>query len=301
MSRPLVSIALPVYNGADYVTDCIEGVLAQSYANLELVIADAASTDSTEEICRRFAEGDARVRYARAPTYRGVTENYQAALEAAQGDYVCFVAADDAIHPTFVETCMEAHLANSPLALVFATTAEIPKSWRRDSGVAADSSYDDDTLELTSPRPAARLTELIRQLHACNAFNGVHRAETIRAALPFGAYQGWDRVTLAQIVLRGRCLQLPERLQYRRVHAEQASKALYGERAERLFNRKLPKLAYLESINLFLKYLGAVLSAPLGPLEKAHCLGVVAIRMPLVRRFYFADEWRLFRARRAAR
>lgn len=299
MSRPLVSVALPVYNGAEYVDGCIAGVRAQTYENLELVIADAGSTDATGEICRRHADADDRVTYQRASTYRGVHENYQAALEAASGDFVCFVAADDAIDERFIERCMDAHRAEGDLALVFATTAEIPESWRPGSGIPADTSYEDDRLELGSTSPAARLRELIRHLHACNAFNGVHRAEVIRATLPFGGHQGWDRVTLAQIVLRGRCHQLPEHLQYRRVHAAQVSKGLYGARAERLFNRKLPEIAYLESVNLFFKYVRAVVTAPLSAIDKARCLGVVLVRWPLVRRFYIAEEWRLFRARRA--
>ena len=301
MSSPLVSVALPVYNGADYVRSCIDGVLSQTYSNIELVIADAGSSDETEQICRDYAARDPRVSYERASSYRGVTENYQAALERTGGDYVCFVAADDAIDERFVEECMSAHLANGTYALVFATTAEIPESWQPNSGLAADETYDDDTLELTSPQASERLTHLIRQLHACNAFNGVHHGDTLRATLPFGAHQGWDRVTLAQIVLRGPCLQLPVHLQYRRVHGAQVSKGLYGERAERLFNRQLPEIAYIESINLFFKYMRAVSSAPLGLVDKLRCLSVVLVRWPLVRRFYVADEWRQFWARRRSR
>ncbi len=300
-SRPFVSVALPVYNGANYLASSVEAVLSQTHTNLELVIADAGSTDETEELCRRYAEADQRVSYTRASAYRGVTENYQAALEATSGDYVCFVAADDAIEPSFVEECVDAHLADGDLALVFATTAEIAQAWRPGSEDGIDNSYEDDRLELTSRSPSERLTELIRHLHACNAFNGVYRASTIRDTLPFGAFQGWDRVTLAAIVTRGRCLQLPARLQYRRVHDEQVSKGLYGERAERLFNRKLPEIAYLESIHLLFKHFATVVHAPLSILDTMRCLGVVAVRWPLVRRFYWSDEWRLFRERRAAR
>ena len=69
MSRPsrspLVSIALPVYNGADTVAPVVESVLAQTHADLELVISDNASTDGTEEICRQFARDDRRVVYQR--------------------------------------------------------------------------------------------------------------------------------------------------------------------------------------------------------------------------------------------
>lgn len=297
--EPLVSVALPVYNGADYLATSIDAVLAQTYANIELVIADAGSTDDTEQLCRRRANTDPRVRYTRAESYRGITENYQAALEATRGDYVCFVAADDAIASTFIEECMEAHDADGDLVLVFSSTAAIAEDWNQASEAGIDVAYDDDTLDLVSASPSARLTELIRHLHACNAFNGVYRASTIRSTLPFGAFQGWDRVTLAAVVTRGRALQLSDKLQYRRVHNEQVSKGLYGNRADRLFNRTLPSIAYFESINLFFKHIGTVLQAPLSPLDKARCLGVVALRWPLVRRFYWGMEWRSFRERRS--
>ena len=51
----LVSIALPVYNGGPGLARVVESVLAQTHADLELVISDNASTDETQEICRRFA------------------------------------------------------------------------------------------------------------------------------------------------------------------------------------------------------------------------------------------------------
>ena len=57
---PRVSVGLPVYNGADHVAEAIESVLSQTYRDLELVICDNASTDRTQEICRRLAERAAR-------------------------------------------------------------------------------------------------------------------------------------------------------------------------------------------------------------------------------------------------
>jgi glycosyltransferase involved in cell wall biosynthesis len=299
--EPLVSVALPVYNGSAYISASIEAVLAQTYANIELTIVDAGSTDQTEEICARYAEADARVTYSRAESYRGLSENHQAGLASCRGDYMCFVAADDAIAPTFVQECMDAHTADGNLVLVFATTAGITADWRADSCTNVDEDYADDTLELTFPRPSDRLTDLIRQLHMCNAFGGVYRTAVIRDTLPFEAFQGWDRVTLAAVVLRGRCLQLPARLQYRRVHHEQASKALHGARADKLFNRKLPEIAYLESVNLFFKQASVVIGAPLSPVDSVRCMLALIVRWPIVRRFFWAEEWRLFRERRAAR
>jgi len=65
--RPLVSIGLPVFNGEAYLDEAIRSVLAQSLADLELVISDNASTDRTAEICRDWAATDRRIRYFRNP------------------------------------------------------------------------------------------------------------------------------------------------------------------------------------------------------------------------------------------
>ena len=59
------SIGLPVYNGEQFLAQAIESVLAQTLGDFELVISDNASTDATEDICRRYAARDARVRYHR--------------------------------------------------------------------------------------------------------------------------------------------------------------------------------------------------------------------------------------------
>jgi glycosyltransferase involved in cell wall biosynthesis len=79
---PCVTVAPPVYNGERYVAGAIEGLLGQTFTDLELVISDHASTDGTEAICRSFAERDPRVRYLRHPGNRGLVWNHRLALIA---------------------------------------------------------------------------------------------------------------------------------------------------------------------------------------------------------------------------
>jgi glycosyltransferase involved in cell wall biosynthesis len=63
MGTPRVSVGLPVRNGGDYLRGALDSLLAQTLADFERVIADTASTDNTEAICREFAALDDRVRY----------------------------------------------------------------------------------------------------------------------------------------------------------------------------------------------------------------------------------------------
>ena len=61
-SQPLVSIVTPVYNEAEYLAECIESVLAQSYQNWEYTIVDNCSKDGSAEIARHYAGKDRRIR-----------------------------------------------------------------------------------------------------------------------------------------------------------------------------------------------------------------------------------------------
>ena len=79
--KPRASIAVPVYNGDNYVEYALQTALAQTYADFEIVISDNASTDRTEEICRRFVESDSRVHYYRSEVNRGVYWNFRRGLE----------------------------------------------------------------------------------------------------------------------------------------------------------------------------------------------------------------------------
>ena len=75
-AAPRVSIGLPVFNGERYLARAIDSILAQDYADFELIVSDNASTDRTAEICRDHAERDPSVRYVRNARNLGAGPNY---------------------------------------------------------------------------------------------------------------------------------------------------------------------------------------------------------------------------------
>lgn len=91
----MVSIGMPVFNGEQFVERAIEAILGQTYPYFELIISDNASTDRTEEICRRFVEMDSRIRYVRQSYNIGPAANFRFVLEAANHDRFIWAAADD--------------------------------------------------------------------------------------------------------------------------------------------------------------------------------------------------------------
>lgn len=92
---PRASIGIPVFNGATTVGRAIESVLAQSMADLELLVSDNASTDSTEAICRGYAARDPRLRYIRQPRSISALDNFRFVLDGARAPYFMWLAADD--------------------------------------------------------------------------------------------------------------------------------------------------------------------------------------------------------------
>ncbi len=137
------------------------------------------------------------------------------------------------------------------LVHVCATAQGIDSLWHRDAPTPLLAGYRDDRLTLLDPSPSARLRNLIRQLRQCNAFMGFYRTDLLRSLLPLEPAPGFDRVLLAQVVLHGRSEQLKRLLYYRRMHPTQTSRHMTEAATQRIFNRPLPTVAYLESVNLF--------------------------------------------------
>ena len=114
MRAPLVSVLIPVYNGEPYLVECIESILAQDFADYELLISDDGSTDGSPAIIRRYAERDGRVRWWRNPKNLGIGGNFNACLKAARGEYIKYVLQDDKLLDPSVLRRMVATLEGDP-------------------------------------------------------------------------------------------------------------------------------------------------------------------------------------------
>ena len=97
MNQPLVSVCIGTFNRADLIRECLDSVAAQTYPNIEVVVADNASTDATLDIVRAHLLG---VRIARRNTNSGLCSTTRnLALAQARGKYVAFLDSDDAWYP----------------------------------------------------------------------------------------------------------------------------------------------------------------------------------------------------------
>lgn len=104
----MVSVCIPTYNGARYLEACLDSVLGQTYSDIEILVVDDGSTDTTFEILERYAANDQRIRLVRNKNNLGLVGNWNRCIELAQGEWIKFVFQDDLIAPTCVEEMLAA-------------------------------------------------------------------------------------------------------------------------------------------------------------------------------------------------
>ncbi|WP_408896281.1 glycosyltransferase family 2 protein [Nocardioides sp. R1-1] len=108
---PSVSIVIPAFRNARFIDETVDSALAQTYEDLEVVIADHSSDDGTWELLQRYADHP-RVRLLRTPAGGGAPANWNAVTHAATGTYLKLLCGDDLIAPTCVEkqvAALQAH------------------------------------------------------------------------------------------------------------------------------------------------------------------------------------------------
>lgn len=98
----MISVIIPVYNVAPYLAACLDSVLAQTYADIELILVDDGSTDGSADLCDDYACRDARVTVQHQAN-AGPAAARNAGLNVASGEFVAFIDSDDVVHCQYLE------------------------------------------------------------------------------------------------------------------------------------------------------------------------------------------------------
>jgi glycosyltransferase involved in cell wall biosynthesis len=225
-SPPLVSIGIPVRNGARFIREALDSALAQDYPQLEILISDNTSTDDTAAIVQEYTRRDARIRYWRNPADIGIVANFGRVLAEARGEYFTWLACDDILsYRNYVSKTVAFLEAN------------------RDVGLC---STDFDILDLAGPgkmlpwrfpeiypdRDPAEIRALYfswPQAPACFAIYGMGRRE-VMAKAPFEgrSHRGSFAIThmeypiLLAVLKQARIVALPETLRTYRCNPQSA-------------------------------------------------------------------------------
>ena len=255
----LVSIGLPTRNRAESLRRAIGSVLAQDWTELELVICDNASTDHTEEVCRRFAQEDERVRYVRRRENIGAEANFHDALELARGEIFMWLADDDWQDAAYVSACAQLLLAEPDHSLVCGRTR-----YYRGSEFA----FAERETNLLASSAARRVTAYYRTVTLNGPFYGAMRREqALRLPRPSGL--GGDWLFVAALAYLGKVRTVSAVSLNRSIEGvskDARSLAVsYGlpERAARNWHVTVARLAYNDIAH------GPVYSALGGPRRKA--------------------------------
>lgn len=106
MTNKLISIAMATYNGEKFLGEQLDSILSQTYSNLEIIICDDNSTDSTYTILCEYASFDSRIKLFKNDTNLGLVKNFERALSLSSGEYIALADQDDIWLPEKIKTLL---------------------------------------------------------------------------------------------------------------------------------------------------------------------------------------------------
>jgi len=106
MHNKLVSIVIPVYNTQQYLKECIDSAIHQTYKNIEIILVDDGSTDNSHEICDKYGKKDPKIKVIHKLN-GGASDARNVGLGIANGEYIYFLDSDDFIKPYAIETLIK--------------------------------------------------------------------------------------------------------------------------------------------------------------------------------------------------
>ena len=123
---------VPAWNAEAFIGPTLDSLRAQTYPNLEVLISDDASTDSTAEICDRYAAEDCRFSVIRQPRNLGWIGNVNTLFERAEGTFVVMAFHDDLLAPRYIEECVAALERNPGAVVAYSDITLVWHDGRRD-------------------------------------------------------------------------------------------------------------------------------------------------------------------------
>lgn len=211
--RPLVSIGLPVYNGEQFLRQTLESLLKQTYKNLELIVSDNASTDSTGAICEEYAGSDQRIHYYRNAVNCGGAANMDRVFDLSSGGYFMWASDEDYWAPDYVSSCMEVFvesdkiiLAGSWSTFVDAETEEI---------ILTDKGFSTVGLSI-SDRFKLHKQVIHSGTYIAAMFHGIYKRRPLSAVMPMWNLILSDQLLLARLCFLGEFHVVPKLLMMKR-------------------------------------------------------------------------------------
>ena len=266
--KPRVSIGLPVYNAERFLEQALDGILAQTYTDFELVICDNASTDATQAICQRYAARDSRVKYHRNPENIGVSRNFNRTFELSSGEYFKWCCHDDIPAPTFLEKCVAVLDARPEVVLCYTKGVAIDEE-------GVELRYFTYTMHVDSPSVSERVRDLMMMEHPMFTLFGLVRANILRRTPLLEHYPASDRILMVRYGMLGPIYRIPEYLHFNREYPGTSVKK-YGDSYHLMAMYDPSKKGKTVFTNwaMWWGYLRAIMAYPVSLRERYLCLRI---------------------------
>ena len=225
-NAPLVTIGMPIYNEERFLERSLASLRAQDYPNIQILISDNASTDRTEEIAKRIAMSDDRIRYTRVAENIGAARNFRQVLEIANGRYFMWAAGHDEWSEDLISASVATLETNEVASIAFATSFWINENGER---IDRDTDYPDTRgMSLFS----RFFTVFWGNMHPVL---GVMRLDNLRRTGSMQSFAGADLVLLSEMILMGDFVHAPNAWWNRR---DVRSKESHSERMKRYTDKE---------------------------------------------------------------
>ncbi len=196
----LVTIGMPIYNEERFLQHALDSLLAQDYENIQILISDNASTDSTGDIGRRAAADDGRVTYTCTEQNIGSAGNFRRVADMAKGNYFMWAAGHDEWSTDLISASVASLEANDTAAIAFANSRWMGETGGTDD---RDTSYQDTRGKSVLGR---FLTVFWGNMHPVLS---VMRTDYLRQTKSMQSFAGADLVLLSDMVLMGDFVRAP--------------------------------------------------------------------------------------------
>jgi len=269
---PRVSIGLPVFNGARFLAEAVESILKQDEDDLELIIADNASTDDTPNICKDFAARDPRVRYVGSDRNRGIAWNFNRLVDLARAPYFKWADCDDVIESSLIRQCVAALEAEPSAVLAYTWARYIDEAGNtlRESVEVPPYALSRNVVDRAKGYlrlPTSHVLEL----------QGVIRHDVLAATSRMRPYATSDLALILELALRGPFAEIASPLFLHRMHTDRASLAGTSLRERSRIHTQDGRAVALPRWQLAYAMVRAVVVSPNGASQRLRILPAVGL------------------------
>lgn len=273
-NQPSVGIGLPVYQNGKYLAATLDSILNQTYQNIVVYLSEDQSDDDTADICRRYAEMDARIVYSQNETNLGEIENHQRVLNLADTEYFMFARGHELLPPNLIEDGIHILENEADVALAFAKTVWIDEDSKPINGKHL-SYFDTRGCDVV-----ARCSLVFWGKY--EYFYGVTRTNTMRSIRALEPMIGTDLIMLFEMALAGSFAHIPNGVRSRRYYYDGETYDARIKRYQRTLYKRLGFTdRYFPFIKLPFKLFASVFRSDYPFLIRLSLLFVIIFNAPL--------------------